>query len=51
LQQLLDGEPSVAIMSFSDPQIVRVDVRILSEEETEVVASRLRQVLPASIVS
>ena len=51
VQQLLDGEPSVAIMSFTDPQIVRVDVRILSDEETEVVASRLRQVLQASIVS
>lgn len=48
VQRLLDGEPSVAIMSFTDPQIVRADVRILSDEENEIAASRLRQVLQAA---
>lgn len=42
---MLAGEPSIAIMTFSDPQVVRIDVRILPDEETEVVARRLRQVL------
>ncbi|MGH2458237.1 MAG: aminotransferase class V-fold PLP-dependent enzyme, partial [Chloroflexota bacterium] len=45
IERLLAGEPSIAIMSFSDPQIVRVDVRVLSDDETEIVAARLREVL------
>ena len=45
---LLTGEPPVAIMSFDDPQVVRVDVRILSDEETEIVARQLCQVLAAA---
>lgn len=42
---MLAGDPSIAIMSFSDPQVVRVDVRVLSDDETEIVAARLRDVL------
>lgn len=49
VRELLDGEPSVAIMSFGDPYIARADVRILSDEETEIVASRLRQVLQVAV--
>jgi hypothetical protein len=42
---MLAGDPSIAIMNFTDPQIVRVDVRVLSNDETRVVAARLRDVL------
>jgi D-glucosaminate-6-phosphate ammonia-lyase len=49
VRELLAGEPSVAIMSFSDPHVARADVRILSDEETEIVASRLRQVLHVAV--
>jgi len=45
IEALLAGDPSVAIMGFDDPQIVRVDVRVLSDEEAEIVAQRLRAVL------
>lgn len=45
IEALLAGDPSIAIMSFSDPQVVRIDVRVLSDEETEMVARRLREVL------
>jgi L-seryl-tRNA(Ser) seleniumtransferase len=51
VEQLLAGEPSVAIMSFDDPQIVRADVRILSDAEAEIVAERLRAVLSRSALS
>jgi hypothetical protein len=33
------------VMDYSDPQIIRVDVRILTDEQTAQVAARLRQVL------
>ena len=33
VRAMLDGEPSVAVMGFSDPQVVRADVRILSDDE------------------
>jgi L-seryl-tRNA(Ser) seleniumtransferase len=49
VRQLLDGSPSVAVMSFADPQIVRADVRILSDEEASQVAARLREVLRAPV--
>jgi D-glucosaminate-6-phosphate ammonia-lyase len=49
VRQLLDGDPSVAVMSFSDPQIVRADVRILSDAEATLVASRLSEVLRAPV--
>ena len=32
-------------MDFDDPQVVRADVRVLSDPETEHVAARLRHVL------
>jgi hypothetical protein len=46
--EMLAGEPSVAVMGFSDPHIVRADVRVLSDEEADRVAVRLRQVLSAA---
>ncbi|MGH2353416.1 MAG: aminotransferase class V-fold PLP-dependent enzyme [Chloroflexota bacterium] len=45
IEAMLAGDPAVAIMGFDDPQVVRVDVRVLSEAETEQVSGRLRQVL------
>ena len=42
---LLAGEPSVATMPFSDPQIIRIDVRVLSDKEAEIVATELRRTL------
>jgi len=45
IEALLAGEPAVAVMSYSDPQVVRVDVRVLTDEEAAVVARRLREVL------
>jgi L-seryl-tRNA(Ser) seleniumtransferase len=50
IAQMLAGDPSVAIMSFDDPQIVRADVRILTDAETEIVANRLRAVLSRSML-
>jgi L-seryl-tRNA(Ser) seleniumtransferase len=49
VRAMLAGEPSVAIMGFSDPQVVRVDVRVLSDDEADQVAARLRQVLAAPV--
>lgn len=48
IEALLAGEPPVAVMSFDDPQIVRVDVRILSDGETDIVADRLHACLAAA---
>lgn len=48
IRELLAGDPSIAVMNYSDPQIVRVDVRIISDDETERVATRLREVLSQS---
>ncbi|MGH2558694.1 MAG: aminotransferase class V-fold PLP-dependent enzyme, partial [Thermomicrobiales bacterium] len=45
---LLAGSPSVAVMDFDDPWTIRVDVRVLADDEADVVASRLRQVLAAA---
>jgi L-seryl-tRNA(Ser) seleniumtransferase len=42
---LLAGDPPIAVMDFDDPQVVRADVRVLSDPETEHVAARLRHVL------
>ena len=44
---LLGGEPSIAVMNDDDPRLLRVDVRILADDEAEVVATRLREVLAA----
>jgi uncharacterized pyridoxal phosphate-dependent enzyme len=48
VEEMLGGDPSIAIMNFSDPRVVRVDVRVLSDEETEQVAARLRDVLASA---
>jgi L-seryl-tRNA(Ser) seleniumtransferase len=45
IEQLLAGDPSIAVMGHSDPNVVRVDVRILSDDEAAQVAARLRQAL------
>ena len=45
VERLLAGEPSVAVMGYTDPQVVRVDVRVLSDDEAALVAGRLREVL------
>jgi D-glucosaminate-6-phosphate ammonia-lyase len=45
--ELLSGQPSVAVMGFDDPQVVRADVRILPDDEVEQVIARLRDVLGA----
>lgn len=45
IEAMLSGEPSVAIMGFSDPQVVRVDVRVLTDDEAARLGQRLREVL------
>ncbi|MDQ3702399.1 MAG: aminotransferase class V-fold PLP-dependent enzyme, partial [Chloroflexota bacterium] len=45
VEAMLAGEPSIAVMGSDDPQTVRVDVRVLTDEETGRVAGRLRDVL------
>lgn len=47
IEAMLAGDPPIAIMDFDDPQIVRADVRVLSDPESEQVAARLRHVLTA----
>jgi L-seryl-tRNA(Ser) seleniumtransferase len=50
IKQLLAADPSVAIMSFDDPQIVRADVRILADDDVDIVAAQLRAVLSHRMV-
>jgi hypothetical protein len=38
-------------MSFDDPQIVRADVRILTDDEVQIVAGQLRAVLSREVVT
>ncbi|MEA2596025.1 MAG: D-glucosaminate-6-phosphate ammonia-lyase [Thermomicrobiales bacterium] len=45
IDALLAGEPSIATMDYADPYVVRVDVRILEDDQVELVARRLREVL------
>lgn len=45
---LLAGDPSVAVMSAEDPRVLRIDVRVLSDDEAATVAARARAVLAAS---
>jgi len=45
VEAMLAGDPSIAIMTSGDPQVVRVDVRVLGDDEAEQVAKRLREVL------
>jgi L-seryl-tRNA(Ser) seleniumtransferase len=42
IELMLAGDPAVAVMGFDDPQIVRVDVRVLTDDEAALVAERLR---------
>jgi L-seryl-tRNA(Ser) seleniumtransferase len=42
IERLLASDPAVAVMGFDDPQIVRIDVRVLSDDEAAHVAERLR---------
>lgn len=42
---LLAGDPSIAVMNDADPYLIRVDVRILSDADAQIVAQRLREVL------
>ncbi|HET8631163.1 MAG TPA: aminotransferase class V-fold PLP-dependent enzyme [Thermomicrobiales bacterium] len=48
---LLAGDPAVAVMDFADPQVVRVDVRVLPDSDAELVAARLRDVLAARLTT
>ena len=45
IQDLLEGDPPVAVMTHTQPSVVRADVRILPDEEVDVVIKRLREVL------
>jgi L-seryl-tRNA(Ser) seleniumtransferase len=45
IETLLGGEPSVAVMNDRDPYLLRVDVRILSDADVEIVTGRLREEL------
>ena len=45
IDELLAGNPSIAVMGHSEPNVVRVDVRVLSDEETDQVIARLKEVL------
>jgi L-seryl-tRNA(Ser) seleniumtransferase len=47
---LLAGSPSVAVMHADDPYLIRVDVRVLSDADAEIVATRLREVLQTLLV-
>jgi D-glucosaminate-6-phosphate ammonia-lyase len=47
IADLLAAEPSIAVMDYDDPAIVRVDVRVLEDSEVEAVAAGLRSVLTA----
>jgi uncharacterized pyridoxal phosphate-dependent enzyme len=38
-ESLLSGTPSVAIMGHTDPKVVRIDVRVLSDEDAALVVS------------
>jgi len=45
LAELESGEPSIAAMTGSDPQVVRLDVRLCEEWEIDEVARRLTEIL------
>lgn len=45
LKKLYDGDPPIAAMGHSDPQVARFDVRLCEEREIEAVAERVRQIL------
>jgi L-seryl-tRNA(Ser) seleniumtransferase len=45
LKKLYDGDPPIAAMGHSDPQVARFDVRLCEDGEIEVVAERVGEVL------
>ena len=45
LSDLESGDPSIAAMAFSDPQVVRLDVRLCEDWEIEIIARRLNEIL------
>jgi D-glucosaminate-6-phosphate ammonia-lyase len=45
IQKLLEGDPPVAVMTHTQPGVVRADVRILPDDEVEAVIKRLRETL------
>lgn len=45
LKRLYEGDPPIAAMGHSDPQVARFDVRLCEEEEIKAVADRVREVL------
>lgn len=46
IQALRDGDPAIATMAHgTDPRIVRIDVRLLEDEEIQMVVDRLRELL------
>lgn len=47
IDALLAGDPPVAIMDVDDRQVVRADVRVLSDPPRRQVAARLRDLLTA----
>jgi hypothetical protein len=50
IAELLAGSPSVAVMHADDPYLLRVDVRVLSDADAEIVATRMREVLQTLLV-
>jgi uncharacterized pyridoxal phosphate-dependent enzyme len=51
VEALLAGDPSVAVMGYEDPYVVRVDVRVLSDDEAATVSQCLRRVLSSRLAS
>ncbi len=46
IQELRNGDPAIATMGHgTDPQIVRIDVRLLEEDEIATIGRRLREIL------
>ncbi len=46
IQELRDGDPAIATTGHqSDPQTVRIDVRLLEDDEIDSIASRLHEIL------
>ena len=46
IQELRNGDPAIATMGHgTDPQIVRIDVRLLEDHEIKIIAERLREIL------
>ena len=48
LESLLTGSPSVAVMGYTDPNVVRIDVRILSDEDAAAVVRAVGHAMRSS---